>query len=111
MKREFIELPGFHTDWESIGLTDRDLFHLEDELVENPKFGNVMRGTGGIRKLRFPLTNRGKSGSVRVIYVDLEIPEKIYFLTAYAKKEMENLTEKQRSELKALVQLLKKRSH
>ena len=107
MKREFVELPGFRTDWKLIGLTDNDLFRLEDELVENPKSGSVIKGTGGVRKLRFPLTNRGKSRSARVIYVDFEAPKKTYFLAVYLKKERENLTDEQCAQLQMLVRRLK----
>ena len=47
-------------------------------MLEDPKVGAVMRGTGGVRKMRFAFKHRGKSGSVRVIYVDFEVYEKIY---------------------------------
>lgn len=41
-------------------------------LLKDPESGPVMEGTGGIRKVRFPLENKGKSGSVRVCYTDLQ---------------------------------------
>ena len=50
-----------------------------------------MRGTGGVRKMRFAFEHRGKSGSIRIIYVDFEVYEKIYLITAYPKNEKENL--------------------
>ena len=65
-----------------------------------------MQGTGGIRKMRFALENRGKSGSVRVIYVDFVTHEKLYLLTAYPKSEKDNLTKAERNELKKLVEIL-----
>ncbi len=46
-----------------------------------------MRETGGVRKMRFAFEDRGKSGSVRVIYIDFEVYEKIFLLTAYPKSE------------------------
>lgn len=46
-----------------------------------------MQGTGGLRKVRFALENRGKSGSVRVVYVDFVVYETIYLITAYTKNE------------------------
>lgn len=46
-----------------MGLTDADLRRLQEELLANPQIGSVMRGTGGVRKMRFAFENRGKSGS------------------------------------------------
>ena len=65
-----------------------------------------MQGTGGIRKIRFAFENRGKSGSVRVIYIDFLMYEKIYLLTAYPKNEKENLSQAERNQMKALVEKL-----
>ena len=62
-----------------------------------------MQGTGGIRKIRFAFENRGKSGSVRVIYIDFLMYEKIYLLTAYPKNEKENLSQAERNQMKTLV--------
>ncbi len=106
MKRIFVELPVFRNDWKELGLTDKDLKRLQEELLSNPQVGAIMKDTGGIRKMRFAFENRGKSGSIRVIYVDFEIREKLYLLTAYAKNQSENLTKAERNELKKLVQQL-----
>lgn len=56
--------------------------------------------------MRLALENRGKSGSVRVIYVDFVVYEKLYLLTAYPKSEKDNLTKAERNELKKLVKIL-----
>ena len=56
-------------------------------LLKDPVSGPIMEGTGGIRKVRFPLQNRGKSGSVRVCYTDFAEYEVIYLITAFQKKE------------------------
>ena len=56
--------------------------------------------------MRFAFENRGKSGSIRVIYVDFEIHEKLYLLTAYPKSEKDNLSKAERNELKKLVEVL-----
>lgn len=89
-----------------MGLTDADLRRLQEELLADPQIERVMQGTGGVRKMRFAFENRGKSGSVRVIYVDFEIREKLYLLTAYPKSEKDNLTKAERNELKKLVEIL-----
>ena len=65
-----------------------------------------MRGTGGVRKMRFAFEKRGKSGSVRVIYVDFEVYEKIFLITAYPKNEKDNLTDSERAEIKQMIQTL-----
>ena len=106
LARIFVELPSFMARWKALGLTDDDLRRLEIELLDNPKVGAVLQGTGGVRKVRFAFENRGKSGSVRVIYIDFEVYEKIFLLTAYAKADQANLTRKERNDLKGLVELL-----
>mgnify|MGYP004486995579 FL=1 len=61
MTRTFIEVPLFTKRWKEIGLNDRELRSLQMMLLKDPESGPVMEGTGGIRKVRFPLENRGKS--------------------------------------------------
>lgn len=106
LSRIFVELPSFMARWKSLGLTDDDLLRLELELLADPKLGPVIKGTGGVRKVRFAFENRGKSGSIRVIYIDFEVYEKIFLLTAYAKADQDNLTKGERNDLKGLVELL-----
>ena len=106
MKRLFVELPIFRSKWEKLGLTDKDLLRLQTELLADPKVGDVMKGTGGIRKMRFAFEKRGKSGSVRVIYIDFEVHEKIFLITAYTKNEKDNLSDAECNELKQLVKIL-----
>ena len=76
-------------------------------MLKNPESGKIMEGTGGIRKVRFPLENRGKSGSVRVCYTDFAEYEVIYLITAFEKKEQENLTMEEKNAIKKLVKALK----
>lgn len=110
MKREFIEVPLFTKRWKEIGLNADDLLRLQITLLKDPESGPVMEGTGGIRKVRFPLVNRGKSGSVRVCYTDFDEYEVTYLITAFTKKEQENLTEVEKNVLKKLVKALKEES-
>jgi len=106
MTRLFVELPIFRSRWKNMGLTDDDLKRLQEELLADPKIGAVMRGTGGVRKMRFAFEQRGKSGSVRVIYVDFEVYEKIFLITAYPKNEKDNLTDTERNEIKQMIHAL-----
>lgn len=57
--------------------------------------------------MRFAFEQQGKSGSARVIYVDFEVHEKLYLLTAYPKNEKDNLSKAERNTLKQLVGILK----
>ncbi len=77
MKRTFIEVPMFTKKWRELGLTDENLRDLENILLENPKAGDAIQGTGGMRKIRIPLEHSGKRRGGRVIYVDIEIKETI----------------------------------
>lgn len=79
---------------------------LQKELLQNPKTGDVIRGTGRLRKMRFAFEHRGKSGSTRVCYVDFEIKEVIYLLAVFAKNEQENLTKEERNILKKKIDIL-----
>lgn len=107
MTRTFIEVPLFSKRWKEIGLGEEELRALQIMLLKDPESGPVMEGTGGIRKVRFPLKNRGKSGSVRVCYTDFAEYEIIYLITAFEKKEQENLSEDEKSVLKKMVKSLK----
>ena len=60
MNRTFIEVPSFTKKWESLGLTDKDLQQLQNELLKDPKVGDVIKGTGGLRKIRIPMDYSGK---------------------------------------------------
>jgi len=107
LTRTFIEVPLFSKRWAEIGLGEDDLLALQIMLLKDPQSGPVMEGTGGIRKVRFPLENRGKSGSVRVCYTDFEEYEVIYLITAFTKADQENLTKDEKNVLKKLVKALK----
>ena len=56
--------------------------------------------------MRFAFDDRGKSGSARVIYIDFEVYEKIYLITAYSKDEKDNLTKGERNEIKQMIHIL-----
>ena len=66
-----------------------------------------MQGTGSIRKVRFSLENRGKSGSIRVCYIDFAEYDVIYLIAVFEKKDQDNLTTDEKNVLKKLVKALK----
>lgn len=107
MTREFVHTKEFDDRWRSLSLTDNELSELQMYLCENPDAGVVMQGTGGIRKVRWALPGKGKSGGIRVVYLDVVFAEKIYLLSLFAKNEKENLSKEERNEFKNLVALIK----
>lgn len=106
--RGFIESPRFHKRWFDLGFSKDQLLQLQLELLANPKVGPVMQGTGGLRKMRFAFEHRGKSGSVRVVYVDFEKHERIFLLNVFAKDEKENLSKEERNKIKSAMGALEK---
>jgi hypothetical protein len=75
-------------------------------LAEHPRAGDLMEGTGGVRKLRWSRGGRGKSGGARVIYYFHSEAIPLYLLTLFAKNERSNLSKAERNELAELVRLL-----
>ena len=106
------ELPEFQRRAaQLLSASERQL--LIDHLAFQPKAGDLIRGTGGIRKLRWNREWQGKRGGVRVIYYYYDDTLPLYLLTVFAKGETENLTKAELNELakltKALVAYWKKR--
>lgn len=73
-------------------------------LFENPKAGKVMPGSGGLRKIRIPLSGRGKRGGGRVIYYFLDRLDRIYLLFFFPKNEQADLTRDQLRAIKLLLE-------
>lgn len=110
MKRQFVIMGQFETDWKDIGLGDKELKDLQEYIIADPKAGDPMSGTGGVRKFRFALEGRGKSGGIRVCYLDVPLAEITYLITAYTKKEKDNLSMKERNDVKKLSDILTKQA-
>ena len=109
IRREFIHGKKFDEQWSALGLDDDNLKDLQKILLENPKIGAVIQGTGRLRKMRFGnYGNRGKSHSVRVCYVDFEIHDVIFLIMVFAKNEMENLSKSERNSIKQMIERLEK---
>jgi len=60
-------------------------------LLQYPESGKVVRGSGGVRKVRWAMAGKGKSGGVRVIYYFKKQDDEIWLLTIYSKNEVENI--------------------
>jgi mRNA-degrading endonuclease RelE of RelBE toxin-antitoxin system len=72
-------------------LTDDDYRLLQAELIQNPKAGNVIRGSGGVRKLRWAAPGQGKRDGYRVIYYVRHPKGVIWMLTIYPKSETDSI--------------------
>jgi hypothetical protein len=103
MTREFVMLPEFERQWQKMGLGDNELRQLQETLLENPKAGIVIQGTKGLRKIRVAFEGQGKSGSGRVAYVDFTVYETVYLITAYPKKEKDNLSKAERNTIAKMI--------
>jgi hypothetical protein len=99
MRFAFAQVTAFAAKWKRMRLTDEDLQHLEAEISSNPEAGDLMKGTGGLRKLRFapPSWRRGKSGSLRVCYIVFFAISTVYLLAVFAKAEKDNLSNEEKN--------------
>jgi hypothetical protein len=97
-----IQLAGFRRLWQSEKLPDEDLQALEMAIMRDPSAAPIMQGTGGLRKIRFaPLSRgKGKSGSMRVGYVQFPEYRRIYLVTLFLKKNTGNLSTADRRAIK-----------
>ena len=92
MNRKFVYTQYFEKRWKDLGLTDEDLLRLEDTLKKDFHVGKVIRGTNGLRKMRFAFSHKGKRSGVRVCYIDIEIKETVFFMDVYSKHEKVDLS-------------------
>ena len=89
-------------------MSEAERQNMEAAIVADPGRASLIRGTGGIRKLRWKGSGRGKRGGIRTIYFHHVGPEAIYILTAYAKADRDELTAADRKALSRLVAAIKK---
>ena len=104
MKVTFIELPPFERHRQSY-LNDGNFREFQQMLMKHPEAGDVIEGTGGLRKVRYTDEKRGKGkrGGLRVIYYWWQPGNQFWLFTVYNKDEMDDLTAAQRKVLKELL--------
>ena len=85
-------------------LADEEYRPLQKFLAEHPDAGAIIRGSGGVRKLRWASRGKGKSGGVRIIYYWLRAQERIHLLLIYGKADKENLTPQDLRRVRALLE-------
>lgn len=89
-----------------LGAVDDDFDRVERDIASNPEIGDVIAGTGGLRKLRFGYGGAGKRGGGRTIYYAVTADDVAYLLAAYAKVDKTDLTADERKMFKALLKEL-----
>ena len=93
-----VELPEYTKRSDKL-LNESESNSIINYLAAHPAAGNIMQGTGGIRKLRWSSQGRGKSGGVRVIYYYHNQSMPLFLLTLFGKGEKDNLTKGERNDL------------
>ena len=98
-----VETVAFINDSRSIGLPDAERLAIVSWMASNPEAGDVIEGSGGARKVRFPGKGKGKSGGYRLVtfFSGADVP--VFLLNIFAKNEKVNLTPKERSALKTVL--------
>ena len=104
MKAVFVELPAFERHRPDY-LDDAAFARLQAVLMRNPTAGDIIKDTGGLRKLRFADARRskGKRGGLRVIYYWWNTGFQFWLFTLYGKDEMGDLTPQQCKALKTMI--------
>ena len=104
MKALFVELPAFERN-RSAYLTDEAFRGLQNAMLKDPEAGDVITGTGGLRKVRHGDATRGKGkrGGLRIIYYWWEPNRQFWLFTLYDKDELDDLSPKEKAVLKTLL--------
>lgn len=98
----FIELTPFAEKREKY-LDDEGFRALQNEIMQSPEKGALIKGSGGLRKIRVKGLGRGKRGGCRVIYYYAPSYQIVYLLAIYAKNEKDDLTPKELREIRSLL--------
>ena len=106
MKSLFVESIVFEK-YRAQYLNDDEYSLFQADLMVNPKQGDVIQGTGGLRKIRVASKGKGKRGGSRVIYYYLDDKTRFYLLTIYSKNEVTDLTADHKKQLKAFLEVWK----
>lgn len=103
MKSVFIESSIFEKFRDNY-ISEEEFRLFQADLMANPKQGDVIQGTGGLRKIRVAGKDKGKRGGTRVIYYYFDEKRRFYLLTIYGKNEMSDLNAEQKKQLKAFME-------
>lgn len=99
----FIETPTFTRVITRL-MPDDDYARFQLELALSPSAGDVIEGTGGLRKIRLAVPGRGKRGGARAIYYYIASASRIILLLAYPKNVQDSLTADQKNALRSIIE-------
>ena len=102
----FAELPGFTKECLQVA-SDEDLRRFQNDLAASPNSGDLIQGTGGLRRARFRLAGRGKSGSARVIYLWLPHACCLILFHFYTKQSKADLSAGDKKAMREAVHFIK----
>lgn len=105
---EIIRTNRYLKDLKRLRVTKAEAEAIDEMIAAAPQSGDVIKGLEGIRKIRFGLRNKGKSGGGRTIYLLMVSDDVVVLLTAYAKNEKPDLTSADRKAILAVLKELKK---
>ena len=110
MELTFVYLRGFVSEWKRLGLTDADLQALEAAIGKAPEAAPVMKGAGGLRKIRFapPSMHMGKRGSMRVGFAYYRVKSAVFVVAIFPKNEASNFSNAERTEIARELKLLER---
>lgn len=100
-----VETPEFLSATRKL-MTHEERAVLVEYLAYNPTEGDLIPGTGGVRKLRWGMEGRGKRGGARVIYFHHDAGMPLFALTAFAKNERADLSQADRNDFRRLTAVL-----
>ena len=103
-----VEMPPFIRQTDKIW-SDEERQAFVDHIARNPEAGDIIPGTGGIRKIRWMRKGMGKRGGARVIYFYHHMDAPLYLIAAYAKAKQEDVSPDEKKVITALAEELKKR--
>jgi len=92
-KQEIVETPAYIKQAQRIGLTAAEMVQIKLYLSENPEAGDIIKGSGGVRKVRFARPNKGKSGGVRLFTFFWTLDMPLFLMWVIAKNKRSNITD------------------
>lgn len=100
-----VELPGYIAKSSKI-MSKAERAAVIELVASNPECGDMIVGTGGVRKVRFAREGRGKSGSYRIVYYFCNDTIPVFLITCFSKSDKGNISKSEKNTIKKLVQLL-----
>lgn len=102
-----VEMSGFAASREDYFGSDDEFAAFQTFLMSDPLAGQVIKDSGGLRKIRWRRVGHGRRGGLRIIYLNLPQYQRLYLLDVYAKAEQDDLTADERHQLAAVAEAVR----